>query len=82
MKTILILLALTSIVHADNCYVHERGSESWQACKEQAGQMEEIQRNNNQKLENIITESNQQATQSNHDDELLQRILQELKRQR
>lgn len=38
MKVLIVasLLVLPVFAFADNCYVHERGTDSWLACKEQA----------------------------------------------
>ncbi len=36
MKTLLLVSLLSSIAAADNCYIHERGSESWYNCKDEA----------------------------------------------
>ncbi len=78
-----ILVSVAGVVEAyDNCYLHDRGSEAWLACKEQALPMEEWRRRNDQNLSNQIYSSNQQAAQSLHDDELTLRILAEVQRQK
>jgi hypothetical protein len=43
----------------DNCYIHERGSESWMACKEQAGQNAAKQAELDSRLQGIMNETNQ-----------------------
>lgn len=40
MKTLGLLLLLSVPALADNCYVLQRGSDSWQDCKEEARQAE------------------------------------------
>ena len=53
------VVLLSGIANAlDNCYVHERGSDAWLACKEQAGQQDEVRRANNQRLQDMVNTSN------------------------
>lgn len=43
MKTLLLILTLTSVAQANNCYVHPRGSDLWVTCMEQWQQHEKRQ---------------------------------------
>lgn len=57
MKRLLIVFLLglgpTKLVYADNCYVHEKGSDSWYDCKDQARQNERLNDQLNQNLRDV-----------------------------
>lgn len=59
-----LVLLLGSVCYAgDNCYVHERGSESWVACKEQAGEQERVRSGLDARLRDISEDSARALTQ-------------------
>lgn len=62
MKTLLIVILLSSIARADVCYLFERGSSSWQDCKEQA--MENQKRWDDLKADRDRTDSQMAASQA------------------
>lgn len=73
-----LLLFLAPAAQADNCYVHERGSDSWLACKEQAGQMEQLRQESNAQMREIQAE-NAQASANDVLTERLQAMVQRRK---
>lgn len=71
----LIVVGLSIMAFADNCYVHDVGSPSWVACKEQAGDSQARMDAINQNLVSQIQTSNSQAQQTIQSDELARRLL-------
>lgn len=81
---LLLRMSVLSVAYADNCYVHERGSDSWYDCKEQAGQSESVRKKNDANLRQLQAETaadsaaRMQAEQTVRD---LKAMIQEEKRQ-
>ncbi len=62
MRIIILVSLLSGMAFADNCYVHERGSESWYDCKDQAHESDNLRRDNDAALRQLQAETAQDAT--------------------
>lgn len=82
---LLLRMSVLQIAYADNCYVHERGSDSWYACKEQAGEAEQQKQENKVTMRQLEAENagaSSADNQTEQTNQMLRAILVEMARQR